>query len=174
MWSSGRFRRRSKRCFRPRGMATTRTFRLHCMLRRHLAAHTEGGARHDDELSHHQVVPVSRTPHPDRRRSPPYLPRSPRIWRTSADRWSGWCKLTQLAAGFDCNAQTISNRVAHAASDTGKPACGKDVQNSAEREKQARLQREVRWLKMERDILAKATAWFAADGDKASIGSTNS
>jgi transposase len=50
----------------------------------------------------------------------------------------------------------------------------KDVLSSAEREELARLRREVRQLKMERDILAKATAWFAGKGDKTSIGSTHS
>jgi transposase len=36
------------------------------------------------------------------------------------------------------------------------------------------LRRENRQLKQERDILAKATAWFAVKGDKTSIGSSNS
>jgi transposase len=56
----------------------------------------------------------------------------------------------------------------------GKPVRGKDVLSSAEREELARLRRENRQLKTERDILAKATAWFAGKGDKTSIGSTNS
>jgi transposase len=39
---------------------------------------------------------------------------------------------------------------------------GKDASlTSAEREELARLRRQVRQLQMERDILAKATAWFA-------------
>jgi transposase len=48
------------------------------------------------------------------------------------------------------------------------------VLSSAEREELARLRRENKRLQQERDILAKATAWFAGKGDKTSIGSTNS
>jgi transposase-like protein len=48
------------------------------------------------------------------------------------------------------------------------------VLNSAEREELARLRRENRQLKTERDILAKATAWFAGKDGKTSIGSTHS
>jgi transposase len=51
---------------------------------------------------------------------------------------------------------------------------GKDVLSTAEREELARLRRQVRQLQQERDILAKATAWFAAKDGKTSIGSTNS
>ena len=39
---------------------------------------------------------------------------------------------------------------------------------AAEREELARLRRELARVKMERDILAKATAWFAAKGEKMS------
>jgi transposase len=38
---------------------------------------------------------------------------------------------------------------------------------SAEREELARLRRENKQLKVERDILAKATAWFARETDTA-------
>jgi transposase len=48
------------------------------------------------------------------------------------------------------------------------------VLSSAEREELTRLRRQVRQLQTERDILAKATAWFAAKGEKTSGGSTNS
>lgn len=81
---------------------------------------------------------------------------------------------SQLAREFGCTAQSISNRVAQAAADTGKPAHGKDVLSSAEREELVRLRRENRQLKLERDILSKATAWFAGKSEKTSIGSTNS
>jgi transposase len=81
---------------------------------------------------------------------------------------------TQLAREFDCSAQSISTWVAQAAADSGKPVRGKDVLTSAERDELARLRRENRQLKQERDILAKATAWFAVKGERTSIGSTNS
>ena len=65
---------------------------------------------------------------------------------------------TQLAPEFDCSAQSISTWVAQAAADSGKPVCGKDLLTSAERDERARLRRENRQLKQERDILAKSTA----------------
>ena len=83
-------------------------------------------------------------------------------------------KPAQLAREFGVTAQSISTWVAQAAADNGKPVRGKDVLSSAEREELARLRRENRQLQQERDILAKATAWFAGKGDKTSIGSTNS
>ena len=83
-------------------------------------------------------------------------------------------KPAQLAREFGCTPQSISTWVAQAAAESGKKVRGKDVLSSAEREELTRLRRENRQLKMERDILAKATAWFAGKGDKTSIGSTNS
>ena len=83
-------------------------------------------------------------------------------------------KPTQLAREFGVTAQSISTWVAQAAADSGKPARNKDVLSNAEREELARLRRENRQLKVERDILAKATAWFAVKGEKTSIGSSNS
>ena len=80
----------------------------------------------------------------------------------------------QLSREFGCSAQTIVNWVGQAARDAGKPLPGKDGLSSAEREELMRLRRENRRLQMERDILAKATAWFAVKGDKTSVGSTNS
>jgi len=68
----------------------------------------------------------------------------------------------ELAREFGCNGQSIRNWVAQAGVDSGKPPRGKEASlSSAEREELARLRRQVRQLQMERDILAKATAWFA-------------
>ena len=72
----------------------------------------------------------------------------------------------QLSREFECTAQTIINWVAQAARDEGRPLSGKEGLSSAEREELVRLRRQVRQLQMERDILAKATAWFAAKSDK--------
>ena len=65
----------------------------------------------------------------------------------------------QLAREFKVSAQSISIWVARAATDRGKPIRGKDVLSSAEREELARLRRENRQLKLERDILAKRPAF---------------
>jgi transposase len=80
----------------------------------------------------------------------------------------------ELSREFGCSAQTISNWVGQEAIDCGKPLPGKDGLTSAEREELVRLRRENRRLQMERDILAKATAWFAAKGEKTSTPSSSS
>lgn len=80
----------------------------------------------------------------------------------------------ELSREFGCSAQTIINWVAQAAIDAGKPLPGKDGLSTAEREELTRLRRQVRQLQIERDVLAKATAWFAAKGEKTSTTSSNS
>lgn len=67
----------------------------------------------------------------------------------------------ELSREFRCSAQAIRNWAAQSARDAGKPLPGKEGLSSAEREELTRLRRQVRQLQMERDILAKATAWFA-------------
>ena len=49
-----------------------------------------------------------------------------------------------------------------------------DVLTSAEREELTRLRRQVRQLQTERDILGKATAWFAVRADKTFTPSSSS
>jgi transposase len=80
---------------------------------------------------------------------------------------------SELSREFGVSTQSISTWVAQAAADSGKPRI-KDSLTSAEREELSRLRRQVRQLQQERDILAKATAWFAGRGDTTSTGSTNS
>ena len=80
----------------------------------------------------------------------------------------------ELSREFGCSSQVIHNWVAQAAIDAGKPLPGKDGLSTAEREELSRLRRQVRQLQIERDILAKATAWFAAKGEKTSTTSSNS
>ena len=60
----------------------------------------------------------------------------------------------QLAREFGCSAQSVTNWIAQAAIEAGKPLPGKDGLSSAERDELARLRRENRRLQMERDILA--------------------
>jgi transposase len=68
----------------------------------------------------------------------------------------------ELAAQFEPSEQTIRNWLAQADANEGKR---KDLLSSAEREELVRLRRENRQLKTEREILAKATAWFAREAD---------
>jgi transposase len=65
-----------------------------------------------------------------------------------------------LAEEFEPTAQSIRNWVAQADRDEGRRA---DGLTSAEREELTRLKRENRQLKLERDILSKAAAWFARE-----------
>jgi transposase len=65
-----------------------------------------------------------------------------------------------LAREFEPTAQTIYNWVAQADRDTGKRH---DGLSTSEREELTRLRRENRQLKLERDILSKAAAWFARE-----------
>jgi transposase len=76
-----------------------------------------------------------------------------------------------LAEHFEPTAQTIRNWVAQADRDRGKRS---DGLTSGERQELTRLKREVRQLKLERDILAKATAWFARETGTVSDKGSNS
>src|SRR5262245_23350090 len=74
-----------------------------------------------------------------------------------------------LSREFGCSTQTIRNWVEEATADARKPLpTAKAALSSAERDELSRLRRKVRQLEMERDILAKATAWFAGNSDATS------
>ena len=66
----------------------------------------------------------------------------------------------ELAQEFEPSAQTIRNWLAQAERDAGQRT---DGLTTAEREELTRLKRENRQLKLEREILAKATVWFARE-----------
>jgi transposase len=68
-------------------------------------------------------------------------------------------KISELSREFGCSEWAISRWVKQADRDTGR---GDGGLTTAEREELVRLRREIRQLKTEREILAKATAWFAA------------
>ena len=80
----------------------------------------------------------------------------------------------ELSREFGPTAQSIANWIAQDGRDRGKPLPGKEGLTSAEREELVRLRRQLRRVQQERDILAKATAWFAARSEKTSTPSTNS
>jgi transposase len=66
----------------------------------------------------------------------------------------------ELAKEFEPTAQAIRNWVKQSDLDEGKR---EDGLTSAEREELRRLRRENRQLREEREILAKAAAWFARE-----------
>jgi transposase len=65
-----------------------------------------------------------------------------------------------LAQEFEPSAQTIRNWVAQAGRDEGRRS---DGLTTVEREELSRLRRENRQLRLEREILSKAAAWFARE-----------
>ena len=75
----------------------------------------------------------------------------------------------ELARVFEPSAQAIRKWVAQSARDAGERGDGLRTQ---EREELRRLRRENRRLREEREILAKAAAWFARE--KGAGGSTGS
>jgi transposase len=85
---------------------------------------------------------------------------------------------TDLAREFEPSAQAIRNWVMQADRAEGrreaKPAVADPALSAAEREELARLRREVRQLRVERDILSRAAAWFARETGTIPSGSSGS
>ena len=88
------------------------------------------------------------------------MPKSPEYRRKMVALVRAGRNPNELAKEFECSAQTIRNWVAQHEADTGQRD---DVLSSSEREELRKLRRENRQLKLEREILAKATAWFARE-----------
>ena len=76
-----------------------------------------------------------------------------------------------LSREFEPTAQSIRNWVQQADRDAGLRA---DGLTSAERKEIRRLRRDNKRLRVERDILAKAAAWFARETDAVPKGSSHS
>jgi transposase len=77
----------------------------------------------------------------------------------------------ELAKEYEPTAQTIGNWVRQADRDEGLRS---DGLTTSEREELNRLRRENRQLRQEREILAKAAAWFARETDSIPPRSSNS
>jgi transposase len=69
-------------------------------------------------------------------------------------------KPSELAREFGCSAWSIGHWVVQADRDEGHSDGGL---KTSEREELARLRRENRQLRLEREILSKAAAWFAQE-----------
>ena len=67
-----------------------------------------------------------------------------------------------LAKEFEPSAQAIRNWIQQADRDEGLRS---DGTTSAERDELRRLRRELKQVKLEREILSKAAAWFARETD---------
>ena len=85
---------------------------------------------------------------------------------------------SDLAREFEPSAQAIRNWVAQADRSEGRreaklPAADPGL-TAAERDELVRLRRENRQLKLERDILSRATAWFARETGVLPSGSSGS
>jgi len=85
---------------------------------------------------------------------------------------------TELTREFEPSAQAIRNWVAQAdrqeSRHEAKPAMADAILAAAEREELIRLRRENKQLRLERDILSRATAWFARESDVLPSGSSSS
>ena len=85
---------------------------------------------------------------------------------------------TDLAREFEPSAQAIRNWVAHSDRQEGrrkeKVAVADPGLGAAERDELVRLRCENKQLRVERDILSRAAAWFARETGAVPSGSSNS
>ena len=82
-----------------------------------------------------------------------------------------------LAREFEPSEQVIRNWVAAVDRSEGRASlapANATALSAAEREELARLRRENKQLRLERDILSRATAWFARETGVIPSGSSNS
>jgi len=80
--------------------------------------------------------------------------------REAVEMVRGGRSAADVAEALGCSPQSINNWVRRFERDQG---IRKDGLNTAEREELARLRREVTRLRQERDLLKRATVFFAAD-----------
>lgn len=86
-------------------------------------------------------------------------------------------KPSELSKEFNCHTTSIlswvrkSGTIAPLAAPTGAQS---QALSASERQELIELRRKLRQVQMERDILAKATAWFAGKSERTFTASTNS
>lgn len=102
---------------------------------------------------------------------PPY---SPEFRRQMVELVRAGRSPEDLAREFEPTAQSIGNWVAKADKQEGRREEEAPGLTTAERDELGRLRREVRQLRVERDILSKAAAWFARETGTLPSGSSGS
>jgi transposase len=102
---------------------------------------------------------------------PPY---SPEFRRQMIDLVRAGRNPDDLAREFEPTGQSIRAWVATADREEGRRGDVPSAVTAAERDELIRLRREVRQLKLERDILSKAAAWFARETGTIPSGSSGS
>jgi transposase len=88
--------------------------------------------------------------------------------RSFGARWSSWCVPGVIRPIWLANSNPRPRRSA-----IGWPAADAGL-SAAEREELSRLRRENKQLRLERDILSRATAWFARETGVIPSGSSGS
>ena len=102
---------------------------------------------------------------------PPY---SPEFRRQMVDLVRAGRDPAELAREFEPTAQSISHWVAQADRQEGRREEKGIGLSAAERDELARLRRENKQLRLERDILSRAAAWFARETGTIPSGSSSS
>ena len=105
------------------------------------------------------------------RTRPPY---SPEFRRQMVDLVRAGRSLEDLAQEFEPTAQSIGIWVAQADKQEGRREGATPSLTATERDELARLRRENKQLRLERDILSKAAAWFARETGAVPSGSSGS
>jgi transposase len=93
------------------------------------------------------------------RTRPPY---APEFRQQIVELYRAGRSISELSREFEPSAQSIGQWIKQAELDTGKRSDGLTTQ---EKEELVRLRRELKQVKLEREILAKAAAWFARQTD---------
>ena len=101
-------------------------------------------------------------------------PYSPEFRRQMVDLVRAGRSPEDLAREFEPTAQSIGIWVAQADKQEGRREEAAPGLTTAERDELARLRRENKQLRLERDILSKAAAWFARETGAVPSGSSGS
>ena len=102
---------------------------------------------------------------------PPY---SPEFRRQMVDLVHAGRDPDELAREFEPTGQSIRSWVAKASQKEGRHQAGAAGLGGSERDEVVRLRRENKQLRLERDILSKAAAWFARETGTLPFGSSGS